>query len=220
MQSLRPDLRQDTCPLCEQAVAHGSIEVSSGSYRHCAICDLIFLQANQRLCRARERAHYLTHENHVDDSRYRAFLSQLANPLLQRLPRGSRGIDFGAGPGPALAAMLDEAGCPTAVYDPFFAPDQAVLQQRYDFVTCTEVVEHMYQPGRELGLIDRLLYPGGWLGVMTELRADSTEFAAWYYHKDPTHVCFWSAATVSWIARQYNWHIEMLQNRVILFRKS
>ncbi len=82
-------------------------------------------------------AHYLHHENHLDDPGYRRFLSKLADPLLARLPAGSKGLDYGCGPGPALAAMLREAGHQVALYDPFFHPDLTPLERSYDFETCT-----------------------------------------------------------------------------------
>ena len=49
------------------------------------------------------------------------------------------GLDFGAGPGPALAAMMSEDGFDVAIYDPFFQPDAEALQRKYDFITCTAV---------------------------------------------------------------------------------
>ena len=63
----------------------------------------------------------------MNDAGYRRFLSKLADPLMARLAPGARGLDYGCGPGPALAAMLREAGHEVALYDPFFAPDPAPL---------------------------------------------------------------------------------------------
>ena len=38
------------------------------------------------------------------------FLGRLAEPLVERLDPGASGLDFGCGPGPALAAMLTRRG--------------------------------------------------------------------------------------------------------------
>ena len=65
--------------------------------------------------------------------------------------------------------MLEEQGYRMSLYDPFFAPSPDALERRYDFITCTETVEHFYQPGKEFRRLDRLLRSGGWLGVMTEM---------------------------------------------------
>lgn len=205
------------CPLCA-APSATAVSASSGDYRHCDACDLVFLEPAQRLSRETERAHYDTHDNRIDDPAYRRFLAQLADPLTARLAPGARGLDFGAGPGPALAAMLAERGFPTAIYDPLFASDEAVLGRRYDFVACTEVVEHLYEPARAFESFAGLLEAGGWLGLMTELRPPLVEFAAWYYHRDPTHVSFYSEETMRWIARTYGWDVALLSSRVVIFR--
>lgn len=206
------------CPLCDALVSDATLHADSGSYHHCDNCDLIFLAALQRLDRAAEHAYYLTHENNVNDLRYRRFLSQLAEPLMERLQPGAHGLDYGAGPGPALAAMFNEAGFPVEIYDPKFAPDASVLRRHYDFISCTEVVEHMHSPGKEFAQFARLLKKGGWLGVMTELRPPVEKFTGWYYHRDPTHVCFYSERTIEWITQHFGWTLELINARVILWR--
>lgn len=205
------------CPLCG-APTVTRVTTDSGDYRHCNACDFVYLEPEQRLSAEAERAHYGTHDNRVDDPAYRRFLAQLADPLTERLAPGATGLDFGAGPGPALAAMLTERGYPTEIYDVFFAPDAAVLSGAHDFVTCTEVIEHLHNPAREFALFGNLLAPGGWLGIMTELRPPLSAFPAWYYHRDPTHVSFYSEATMRWIARRYGWEIDLMLPRVIIFR--
>lgn len=163
----------NNCPLCDANIVSRDIVASSGTYRHCTMCDLVFQETAQLPERAEELSHYLTHDNRVDDPRYRKFLSQLAEPMMEQLSSSNEGLDFGAGPGPALAAMFTERGFPTAIYDPFFARDKTVLKRRYDFVTSTEVIEHLHKPRREFELFDHLLKPGGWLGLMTEQRSPS-----------------------------------------------
>lgn len=206
------------CPLCAVDATDASLHIDSGSYHHCGNCDLVFLAPHLRLDRAAEHAYYLTHENNVDDPRYRKFLSQLSEPLIQRLQPGARGLDYGAGPGPALAEMLNEAGFPTRIHDPKFAPNPQALQQQYDFITCTEVVEHMHAPGREFARFEAMLKRGGWLAVMTELRPAMEDFARWHYLRDPTHVCFYSLRTIEWITQQFSWQLDFINTRVILWQ--
>lgn len=105
--------------------------------------------------------------NDPEDADYRRFLARLAGPLLQRLPSDATGLDYGCGPGPALACMLREAGLQIRLFDPFFAPDPAALDDLYDFITCTETIEHFHHPAEEFARFDRMVRPGGWLAVMT-----------------------------------------------------
>jgi hypothetical protein len=208
------------CPLCGGVRAAELCSVHGKDYLECADCRLIFLQPEQRLDAKAERAHYLSHENDPRDLRYRAFLGRLAQPLVERLKAGAEGLDYGAGPGPTLSVMLEEQGFRVALYDPFFAPDEAVLCRTYDFITCTEVAEHFYAPGEELLRLDRLLRPRAWLGLMTEWVPEARDFADWYYVRDPTHVCFYRAETLDWIANRFGWFVESPQRNVVLFRKG
>lgn len=166
-----------------------------------------------------ELALYDTHHNDADNAGYRRFLSQLADPLCARLTPGDAGLDYGAGPGPVLAALLRERGFPTAVYDPFFAPESQVLEAEYDFVVCTETMEHFHRPARDFSRLSRLLKPGGWLGLMTELHGGSEAFADWWYHKDPTHVSFYSPRTIDWVAKRFGFRVDACSGRVALLQK-
>lgn len=188
-------------------------------YWRCGTCEATFLDPSQRLGRAEERAHYLTHENAVDDVGYRRFLAKLAAPLLERLPEGARGLDFGCGPGPALAAMLEEAGHEVALYDPAFAPNEAALARRYDFITCTEVLEHLFEPAQIFDRFDAMLRPGGWLGLMTCFQTDDARFANWSYRREPTHVVFYRRATLARIADSLGWSCAFPMKDVALMRK-
>lgn len=208
-----------TCPLCRMPSNAAPISLRTGSYHSCENCDLVFRAPDEWLDAAAERAYYLTHRNDIHDPGYRHFLSQLADPFIERLPPGARGLDYGSGQAPALAAMLRERGFDVAVHDPFFAPDDSALQRQYGFITCTEVLEHMHHPDRELERLDGMLKAGGCLGVMTELRPAPERFADWHYHRDPTHVCFYSAETMRWIARRHQWQVEIIGKRVALFVK-
>jgi cyclopropane fatty-acyl-phospholipid synthase-like methyltransferase len=188
-------------------------------YWRCGACEATFLEPGQRMSVADERAHYLTHENDPGDPGYRRFLAKLADPLLVRLEPESSGLDFGCGPGSALAAMLRQAGHRVALYDPAFEPDPAVLERRYDFITCTEVVEHLHQPADVLDRLDALLLPGGWLGIMTCFQTDDTRFAGWTYRREPTHVVFYRQATLARIAEIHGWRPDFPVKDVALMRK-
>jgi hypothetical protein len=207
------------CPLCRAADARPFAELRGSRYFRCGACRLVFLAPEQRPTAQAERAHYGTHENDPDDPGYRAFLARVADPLAARLAPGAEGLDYGSGPGPALSRMMEERGFRVRIYDPFFAPDGDALGRTYDFVTCTETAEHFHRPAEELARLDGLLRPGGWLGVMTELLEDGRDFGTWRYARDPTHVCFYHADTMRWIAGAHGWRMETPARNVVLFHR-
>jgi 2-polyprenyl-3-methyl-5-hydroxy-6-metoxy-1,4-benzoquinol methylase len=208
------------CPLCHATQVGEFSTDRRRSYLRCACCALVFVPPGYHLGRASERREYDLHRNDVNDPGYRCFLSRLADPLLERLPPGARGLDFGCGPGPALARMLEEAGCTVALYDSFYRPDADVLREGYDFICATEVVEHLHRPGDVLTRLWSLLCPGGWLGIMTKLVLDAEAFSRWHYKNDPTHVCFFSEATWRWWADEHGAELELYGADVILLQKT
>lgn len=207
------------CPVCEARPSRPFTRVEARDYWRCEHCLATFLDPGQLPGPEEERAHYLLHRNDPADGGYRGFLARAAEPLLARLAPAGDGLDYGCGPGPALAAMLREAGHRVALYDPFFAPDRAVLARRYDFVTCTETAEHFHRPAAEFRTLDGLLRPGGWLALMTCLQIDDGRFARWHYRRDPTHVVFYREATLRHLATRHGWGCELPGGNVALMRK-
>ena len=212
-----------SCPLCLSSGATlfftSRQKNLERDYLHCGTCDLVFVPAEFHVTSNAARERYLTHDNDPYNADYRRFLSRLWDELRPRLPEGTRGLDYGAGPGPALAAMIEEDGFSAALYDPIFHPDEAVLSDSYDFITCTETVEHFATPRADFLRLHELLAPGAWLGIMTDILEDREGFGDWYYHRDPTHVAFYTRWTFRWIANWLDLTLEHPQPRVILLRK-
>lgn len=207
------------CPVCEQGLLEDFRSVKQQQYLRCPACQATVMAPDCWLSRDQEKAIYDQHQNDPDDSGYRGFLNRLAEPLLERIPAGARGLDFGCGPGPALALMLREGGLSVSLYDPFYHPDTGALARQYDFVTCTEVVEHLHQPARVFRQLYRLLRPGGWLGIMTCFQTDDARFDNWHYRRDPTHVVFYRAHTLQVIADQLGLELVIPAKDVALFRR-
>ena len=207
------------CPLCFSEHCYQFAAVESRIYWQCNQCTLTFLSPEQRLDVEAELARYQLHQNSPQDPRYRRFLSRLTDSLVPQLSPECDGLDYGSGPGPTLSVMLEEQGFSMQIYDPYFAPKADVFKRTYDFITCTETVEHFYQPGREFQRLDRLLRAGGWLGVMTEMLESDDNFAGWWYPREPTHVCFYKRETMDWIANRHSWQVEYPRENVTLFYK-
>jgi SAM-dependent methyltransferase len=219
-----PELEPMICPLClGTSVPHAHLH---GRQLHqCSDpggCGLLFVDPAHHLDSENERARYETHQNDPADPRYRAFLGQATEPLLARLWPGATGLDFGCGPGPTLSRIMAEHGHPCRDYDPFFAPDEGSLAETYDFVTCTETVEHFQDPRAGFMTLASLLRPDGWLVVMTQCVPDPRERALgdWMYLRDPTHVAFFREETLAWIGRWMGWETHRPSPRVTLFRAT
>lgn len=207
------------CPLCG-AAAQDFCADRARRYFECPGCGLVFADPASQLSPAAERAIYDLHRNDPADAGYRAFLSRLAVPLAARLRPGMHGLDFGCGPGPVLSMLLREAGMAMADYDPFYAPDAALLEAQYDFVTCTEVVEHFRDPLAGWTRLAALVRPGGWLGVMTQMAPDAPgNFLRWRYRDDRTHVSFHRLATLRWLAARFGFALEQVESQAFLLQR-
>lgn len=207
------------CPLCYSNDVVDYHRDAARDYQYCNKCQLVFVPARFHLAEADEKMVYDQHQNSPEDNGYRLFLSRLLTPLLERLTPNSEGLDFGSGPGPTLSLMLSENGHKMAIYDPFYAADPNALKQTYDFITATEVLEHLSAPGLELDQLWRLLRPGGWLGIMTKLVIDEAAFAGWHYKNDPTHISFFSPKTFQYIAQHWSAEVAFIGDDVILLQK-
>lgn len=210
-------MNQD-CPLCGTASGFFAKEGPRSFFR-CPECELIHVLASERLDLQSETKRYELHQNNSSDQGYRTFLDQLLIPLAKVLKPGARGLDYGCGPGPTISVMLAERGFLMTNYDPIFFKDETALSTDYDFITCTEAAEHFFDPAREFKQLDKLLRPGGKIGMMTSTYHDEQSFEKWHYAKDPTHVSFYSRKTIDKIARRQGWACSMERDNVILFHK-
>lgn len=208
-----------TCPLCRISEGNPFYQ-DHREYFRCPNCHLVFVPPKYFLSPKEEQTQYDKHENSADDPRYRRFLGRLFTPLSQRLHPGRYGLDFGSGPGPTLSVMFEGVGHSMKIYDPFYAPDPTPLQQQYDFITASEVVEHLHYPQRELDRLWSCLRPTGLLGIMTKRVIDQEAFSRWHYKNDPTHVCFFSIETFKWLANHWSATLIVPDNDVVLFQKD
>lgn len=207
------------CPLCTGDDVQNFSEDKNRIYLRCAQCGLVFVPENFRLSPAEEKAVYDLHENDPEDQGYRRFLSRLSTPLLERLDPNQKGLDFGCGPGPTLSLLFEEQGHQMELYDPFYHDDPSVMENTYDFICATEVVEHMGNPDREFSRLFGMLKNGGWLGLMTKMVIDREAFSRWHYTHDRTHICFYSRGTFDYLARRFDAELTFIENDVILLRK-
>jgi 2-polyprenyl-3-methyl-5-hydroxy-6-metoxy-1,4-benzoquinol methylase len=115
--------------------------------------------------------------------------------------------------------MFEEQGYEVDLFDKFYANDQSIFNNKYDFITATEVAEHLSDPGDELTKLYAMLSKGGVLAIMTKMLDNRINFESWYYKDDPTHICFFSQVTMRHLAKAWGAQIQFYSNDVILFYK-
>jgi|TARA_Y200000002_G_scaffold41269_1_gene30017 SAM-dependent methyltransferase len=208
------------CKICGSEHVESFQTSDQKTYWNCLYCNGKFLDEDYLPSNLDEKERYLEHNNEINDPEYRSFLSKLARPLKEKILPNSTGLDFGCGHGPALADILKKDGFNVSLYDPFFYPNKDVLTKQYDFITCTETVEHFHNPWNEFNTLNALLKPNGWLGIMTSFLTSDEMFENWYYRRDPTHVTFYCEKTFEVIASQRNWICEIRSKDIALIRKN
>ena len=208
------------CPLCSNRSTSVFYADAYREYLHCPTCELSFAHPESHLSREAEFSRYEFHENNLEDPGYRSFLQKMSSPMLARIGEQSQGLDFGSGPGPLLKLLFEEQGHTMSLYDSFYAPDQSVFESCYDFITATEVVEHLHKPLDELDKLWSCIKPKGYLGLMTSMRLPALDFSSWHYIRDETHVIFFAPATMKWLSKHWNAHLEILSDSVVIFRKT
>jgi len=210
----------DACSLCNSNLTESFHKDSYREYLKCSNCDFVFVPKIYHLSEKDERARYDTHNNNPEDDRYRNFLSQLLNPLQERISKGASGLDFGSGPGPTLSLMLKECGHSVDLYDKFYAKNDIIFEKQYDFITASEVVEHLKQPMIELNRLMDLLKSNGVLAIMTQILTPQIDFNQWYYKNDPSHIGFFSEKALNFLAGNWQAELNVISERVVVFKKN
>lgn len=215
------------CPLCRgkelpsiQQSLTDYHEDKKRCYLHCRLCDLVMVPKQYHLTAEAEKLQYDLHQNDATDPRYQNFLSRAYLPLFAKLGKNAVGLDFGCGPGPLLSKLGKDSGFEISNYDLYYYPHPELLNRSYDFVIMTEVIEHLADPYTVLQLLDSLLKPNAILAIMTKRVLGLKEFTKWHYKNDPTHLCFYSIQSFQWIARCFNWRLDVIDQDVVFFYKQ
>ena len=209
-----------TCPLCLSKYCSEFYKDKFREYLQCSNCEFVFVPSQYHLSDFDEKERYDTHNNNPKDPRYRKFLSQLTQPLSDLLSYGSHGLDFGCGPGPTLSLMLEEEGHQVDLYDKYYVKDQSVFNKEFDFITLTEVIEHLSDPLFELERLTSILKPGGIIAIMTQTLSQGIDFEAWYYKNDPSHIGFYNQKSLQIFADHLGLKMSHYSDRVIFLKNN
>jgi len=207
-----------SCSIC-----HGSCreieDKKSRTYHICQDCGFTFLDPSCRLTEREERKRYDRHNNTPDARGYVQWLTTfIEQAVLPYAKEGSRVLDFGSGPVPVLARLMEERGYKVSFHDKFFAPQSP--EGPFDLITSTEVFEHLADPLGTLIKLSAMLKRGGRLSLKTSLRPLSDEdFLCWWYREDSTHIGFFTPQALKALASMGGLNLEFSDLRsVVIFR--
>ena len=195
---------------------------SRNKYYHCHQCELIFIDQEEIVEADEEKQRYEGHDNNHQNKGYvkmfEDFIAQVIEPYIN-LGEIDNVLEFGCGPGPVLADLLEDRKLKVDRYDPYFFPEKVFTDKKYDLITSTEVFEHFSDPVKEMELLTSHLKEGAYLAVMTSFHPGPAEFEDWWYKWDPTHIVFYNQKTFEKIAVEFNLEIIYSdQEKYILFK--
>ncbi len=204
------------CSLCNSATRKFEV-IKMREYVRCVNCNVILLSPEFHLSPQEEKSRYRLHNNDINDPGYINFVSPVISRIISDFSRNSVGLDFGCGTGPVITSELKKAGYTVQLYDPYFKPDVKLLEEKYDFIICCEVMEHFQKPLEEFKLLKSLLRPDGKLYCKTEVFEDAIDFKSWHYKNDLTHVTFYNRETLLWIEKNLNFSSLKIYKDVMVF---
>lgn len=198
-----------TCWICQSITIPRRHPISGVLFHDCPNCDFIFKDPNHFPSREAEEKRYQEHHNEIDDVRYRDYFKHFINHCIVPFSKGSSVLDYGSGPTPVLQDVLErDYHYHVEIYDPFFAQSKAYFNKTYDVITCTEVIEHVQDVHKSFRLFTLMSNDQTILALMTQFRPDSMEaFYDWFYHRDLTHIAFYSLKTFQYLTRIYPFEI-------------
>jgi hypothetical protein len=188
-----------TCQLCN---AKSTLFYKDEFYK-CSCCKAIFRPKEKLLDNEKEKQRYDSHTNDANDLGYQNFVKPITNSILNEFKSGDIGLDFGCGKDSPIVKILEENSYKIAKYDIFFYDDKKILEQKYDYIACCEVIEHFYTPKKEFELLKSLLKDSGVLYLMTGIYSDEMDFSKWWYKNDLTHVFIYTKETLYWIKKEF-----------------
>jgi SAM-dependent methyltransferase len=192
-------------------------------YHSCDHCECIFKDPSCHQSIQEQKLRYDLHENDEEDEGYRAYFQRFLDFVLPLVGRPESALDFGCGRSTLLANILNSMNIDTDHYDPIYHPEKTYDSKKYQLIVSTEVFEHLHDPENVFSKLVEHLEPGGYLALQTQFHPNVRQmFMDWYYHKDPTHIVFFTPRTFEILGRKHQ--CELLadngKNMVVLRKRK
>ena len=212
-----------TCKICGNSFLSKIIDNKQrGIYYYCDNCDFIMLDPKLYVSPEQEKKRYLLHKNSDQDDGYVQMFEAFIRTAILPFKNGIKSaLDFGCGPEPVLAKLLNSKEIKTDFHDLHFFPEKVYLNKKYDLLTCTEVLEHLPNPVEIIDGLLNHLKKKGLFAVMTLFHPGTgKKFLDWWYRRDITHVSFYNRKTINYLATKLNLEILLLDSKnTCVFRK-
>lgn len=210
------------------------LNVDKKIYWYCSACRGVFLDGKFFLDADSEKKRYQKHNNSLEIPQYRRYLEAFFESIYA-FPAVSEEKDcmllkihdYGSGPEPALARLLEQKGYQVRYNDLYFSPALLSFEGGADLVTCLEVAEHFKEPKTDFAMMNACLRPGGFLAIGTHLIDEKPQsgtmldfFQKWWYRQDETHITFYSELSLRIVAQAagFKW-LGRAGSHVFLFKK-
>jgi len=210
-----------TCKICNFDTIPWEDSQTKKTYHYCQNCECVSLDSVYYLSLIDEKKAYGNHHNSLENEGYVQMFENFLDFFWEEITCNKKCLDFGSGPTPVLSELLMRRGAQVTCYDKFYHPDTSFEQHRYDFITSTEVFEHLSDPLSILSLFHRILTPNGIVALMTLFHQNSaSHFEGWWYKRDHTHITFYTPKTIAMMAEKCGFDIIKCDDkRIVVLRK-
>ena len=211
------------CKICQASTRSMKDVKKEFIYYRCDTCGFVALDDQYMINAIEEKNKYDQHNNSLENEGYvqmfEDFLDLTIEPYSQNIQRV---LEFGSGPEPVLSKLLERRGFEVDIYDLYYAPKKVYEDKSYDFITSTEVFEHLQKPLEVLELLVKHVNSNGYIALMTKFPPkDDKIFLAWWYRRDPTHISFFTPKSFEAMAEKVGLKVlKTINENIVVFKKS
>jgi hypothetical protein len=210
------------CKICQAKTSTVKDSKKELVYYRCSSCGFLYLDDKFIVDKESEKSQYDMHENSFESLGYvKMFEDFIEKSIFPYVNNINTSLEFGCGSGPVLAELLRRKGIEVDIYDLYFYPKKVYEGKQYDLITSTEVFEHLKKPMEVLKMLAEHTNENGYIVLMTKFPPqDDTEFLAWWYRRDPTHISFFTPESFEVMAKKVGLKVvKTIDKNIVVFQK-